>query len=124
MHWLHFGGFLLVNYNTQRTKSKGKNTNYFSCCFSWHWTFTLDFDNNVCKHGSEKVSTNVYFKTDYNTWPGTMYLLQLRTSFMDLSIHTRLFMKDDNEQPNGIIYQLGGHAWKATSNNNTKTNIG
>jgi hypothetical protein len=39
---------------------------------------------------------------------------------MDLSIHRRLFAKDDNEQPNATIYQLGGHAWKATSNKNTK----
>jgi hypothetical protein len=29
---------------------------------------------------------------------------------MDLSIHRILFAKDDNEQPNGTIYQLGGHA--------------
>jgi hypothetical protein len=29
---------------------------------------------------------------------------------MDLSIHRRLFAKDDNEQPNATIYQPGGHA--------------
>jgi len=41
-----------------------------------------------------------------------MYLLREgKIIFMDLSIHIGWFATYGNKQPNGTIYQLGGHAW-------------
>jgi hypothetical protein len=52
-----------------------------------------------------------------------MYLLQAKgTSFMNMPIHIKWFTTNDNEQPNGTIYQSNNRVWWTTNYKNTKIN--